>query len=113
MRRSPVSSMSLLPTAPVSGREGRRKSGSLKKSAVILGEPICWRCWATDLSRKERGKVVPSKRVRRSPCEPDFPGCLLGERVRPGGHEENWFLRKKDGRCWWGLTPRFRSEPGE
>jgi hypothetical protein len=66
-----------------------------KKRAVIFGEPICWRCWATDLNRKERGKVVPSKRLRRSPCEPDFPGCLKGERARPGGHEENWFLRKK------------------
>ena len=32
-----------------------------KKHAVILGEPICWRFWATDLNRKERGKVVPSK----------------------------------------------------
>jgi len=47
-----------------------------KKRAVILGEPICWRLWATDLSGKERGKVVPSKRVPRSPCEPDFAGCL-------------------------------------
>lgn len=51
-----------------------------KKRAVILGEPICWYYWATDLSRKERGKVVSSKR---------------GRRARPGGHEENWFLRKK------------------
>jgi hypothetical protein len=47
-----------------------------KKRAVLLGEPICWRCWATDLDRKEGGKVVPSKRVRRSPCEPNFQGCL-------------------------------------
>ena len=65
-----------------------------KKRAVILGEPICWRCWATDLSRKERGKVVPSKKVRRSPCEPDFL-APLGERARPGGYEGNWFLRKR------------------
>lgn len=56
-----------------------------KKRAVIFGEPIFWRCWATDLNRKKRGKVVPSKRLRRSPCEPDFPGCLKGERARPGG----------------------------
>ncbi len=47
-----------------------------KKRAMIPGDPICWRFWATDLSGKERGKVVPSKRVPRSPCEPDFPGCL-------------------------------------
>ena len=47
-----------------------------RKSAVIPGEPIYWRCGATDLSRKERGKVVPSKRTRRSHCEPDFSGCL-------------------------------------
>ena len=32
-----------------------------KTRGVILGEPIYWRCGATDLSRKERGKVVPSK----------------------------------------------------
>jgi hypothetical protein len=63
--------------------------------AVILGEPICWRCWETDLSRKERGKVVPSKRVWRSPSRTRFPWPPLGERARPGGHEEKWFPRKK------------------
>jgi len=65
-----------------------------KTCAVILGEPIYWRCGATDLSRKERGKVVPSKRVPRSPCEPDFPGCLLGERARPGGMRKSGSFEK-------------------
>jgi hypothetical protein len=67
--------MSLLPAAPVSA--GRKEeSGSLKKRAMIPGDPIRSRFWATDLSGKERGKVVPSKRVRLSRCEPDFSGCL-------------------------------------
>ena len=48
-----------------------------RNSAVILGEPICWRCWATDLNRKERGKVVPSTRVRRSPLRTRFPWLPL------------------------------------
>ncbi len=70
----------------------------LKKGAVILGEPICWRCWATDLDRKERGKVVPSKRLQRSSlAKPISLAASLGERARPGGHEEKWFLRKKYG----------------
>jgi hypothetical protein len=90
----PFSPMSLLSAAAVFGRaEGRRKSGSLKKRAVILGEPI-WRCWATDLSRKERGKVVPSKRVAGSRCEFDFSGCLYATGstrtgMRKSGSREN------------------------
>jgi hypothetical protein len=33
-----------------------------------------------------------------------FPWLPLeGERARPGGHEENWFLRKKYGTYWWDL----------
>ena len=57
----------------------------LKKRAMIPGDPICSRFWATDLSGKERGKVVPSKRVPRSPCEPELPWLPLGELARPGG----------------------------
>jgi len=51
----------LLPAAPVSAGRKKEKWFPQEKRAMILGEPICWRCWATDLSRKERGKVVPSK----------------------------------------------------
>lgn len=65
-----------------------------KKRAVILGEPIFWRCCATDLSRKERGKVVPSKRVPRSPCEPRLPWLPLGERARPGGMRKSGSFEK-------------------
>ena len=66
-----------------------------KKRAVILGEPICWRCWATDLSRKERGKVVPSKE-RGAIANP----ISLAASTRTGSagrHEEKWFLRKEYG----------------
>jgi hypothetical protein len=62
------------------------------KRAVILGGPICWRCWATDLSRKERGKVVPSKRVR-SPLANPIPS--LPKAIGPGGHEEKVVPYKK------------------
>ena len=68
-----------------------------RKRAVILGEPIYWRCGATDLSRKERGKVVPSKIVRRSSLA--NPVSLVASRRTgsAGRHEEKWFLRKKYG----------------
>jgi hypothetical protein len=62
---------------------GTRKSGSLEKSAA-------------------------------APLRTRFPlAASRGERARPGGHEENWFLRKKYGTCWWGLIPGFRSEQRE
>jgi len=65
-----------------------------KKRAVILGEPICWRFWATDLSWKERGKVVPSKRVLRPLANPT--SLAASRRTGSAGrHEEKWFLRKK------------------
>jgi hypothetical protein len=66
-----------------------------KTCAVILGEPICWRCWATDLSRKERGKVVPSKIVRRSSLANLFSLVASRRTGSAGRHEEKWFLRKK------------------
>ena len=65
-----------------------------KTCAVILGEPICWRCSATDLSRKERGKVVPSKIVRRSALRTRFPWLPLGERARPGGMRKSGSFEK-------------------
>jgi hypothetical protein len=60
---------------------------------MIPGDPIYSRFWATDLSGKERGKVVPSKRVPRSPCEPDFPGCLYDLGLNRGD-EEKWFRKE-------------------
>ena len=40
--------------------------------------------------------MVPSKIVRRSSlANPISLAASMGERARPGGHEENWFLRKK------------------
>src|SRR5579863_3704330 len=85
--------MSLLPA-------GRKEGGQVVPSnnrAGILGEPICWRCWETDLSPGGTRKVVPSKRVWRSPLRTGFPWPPLRERARPGGHEGKWFLRKKYG----------------
>ena len=64
-----------------------------KTCAVILGEPICWRCWATDLSRKERGKVVPSKRAA-VPLRTRLPWLPLGERARPGGMRKSGSFEK-------------------
>src|SRR5580704_1921970 len=86
---------------------GMRESGSREKTASVACQPNIVASCSASLGRREGGTVVPSKRVPRSPCEPDFPGCLKGKRARPGGHEENWFLRKKYGTCWWGLTPGF------
>jgi hypothetical protein len=65
-----------------------------RRSAVILGEPIYWRCGATDLSRKEQGKVVPSKECGGPVANP----ISLAASTRtgwPGRYEEKWFLRKK------------------
>ena len=65
-----------------------------RKSAVILCEPIYWRCGATDLSRKERGKVVPSKEYGGPVANP----ISLAASTRTGSvgrHEEKWFLRKQ------------------
>lgn len=65
-----------------------------RNSAVILGEPIYWRCGATDLSRKERGKVVPSKECRGPLANPT--SLAASRRTGSAGrHEEKWFLRKK------------------
>jgi len=93
---------------------GRKEKGKVvpsKERAVILGEPICWRCWATDLNRNELRKVVPSKE-----CGGPLAITLAASRANGlgrAGHEENWFLRKKYGTWWWGLTPGFRSEQRE
>jgi len=48
-----------------------------------------------------------------APLRTRFPWQPLGRTGSAGGHEENWFLRKKYGTCWWGLTPGFRSEQRE
>ena len=65
-----------------------------RKRAVILGEPIYWRCGATDLSRKERGKVVPSKE-RGGPIANPISLAASTRTGSAGRHEEKWFLRKK------------------
>lgn len=65
-----------------------------KKRAMIPGDPICWRFWGTDLSGKERGKVVPSKRMPRSLANP--ASLAASRRTGSAGRdEEKWFLRKK------------------
>ena len=84
-----------------------------KTCAVILGEPICWRCWATDLSRKERGKVVPSKIVRRSSLANPISMVASRRTGSAGRHEEKWFLRKNYGTSGGGLTPGPRPEQRE
>jgi hypothetical protein len=66
-----------------------------RKSAVILGEPIYWRCGATDLSRKERGKVVPSKE-RGGPIATRFLWLPLRERARPGGMRKSGSFEKSN-----------------
>jgi hypothetical protein len=65
-----------------------------RKSAVILGEPIYWRCGSTDLSRKERGKVVPSKECGGPVANPISMAASTRTGLS-GRHEEKWFLRKK------------------
>ena len=67
-----------------------------RKSAVILGEPIYWRCGATDLSRKERGKVVPSKERGEVPLRTRFLWLPLRERARPGGMRKSGSFEKSN-----------------
>jgi len=66
-----------------------------RKSAVILGEPIYWRCGATDLSRKERGKVVPRKNAA-VPLRTRFLWLPLRERARPGGMRKSGSFEKSN-----------------
>ena len=64
-----------------------------KKRAVILGEPICWRFWATDLSGRNEEKWFPRKECRGPLANPT---SLASRRTGSAGrHEEKWFLRKK------------------
>ena len=64
-----------------------------RKRAVILGEPIYWRCGATDLSRKERGKVVPSKE-RGGPIANPISLAASTRTGSAGRHEEKWFRKE-------------------
>ena len=61
---------------------------------MIPGDPICSRFWATDLSGKERGKVVPSKSAA-VPLRTRLPLAASRRTGSAGRHEEKWFLRKK------------------
>lgn len=84
-----------------------------KKRAVIFGEPICWRCWAIDLNREERGKVVRSKRCGGPLANPiSLAASRPNGRGRAGMRKTGSFEKK-----YWhllvGLTPGFRSEQSE
>jgi len=68
-----------------------------KTCAVILGEPICWRCWATDLSPEGTRKSGSLEKSAAVPLRTRFPWLPLGRTGSAGRHEEKWFLRKKYG----------------
>ena len=65
-----------------------------KKRAVIPGEPICWRFWATDLSGRNEEKWFPRKKCGGPLANPT--SLAASRRTGSAGrHEEKWFLRKK------------------
>jgi len=69
-----------------------------RKRAVILGEPIYWRCGATDLSRKERRneeKWFPRKNAA-VPLRTRFLWLPLRERARPGGMRKSGSFEKSN-----------------
>lgn len=65
-----------------------------KKRAVILGEPIWWRFWATDLSGEGTRKSGSLEKSAAVPLRTRLPWLPLGERARPGGMRKSGSFEK-------------------
>jgi len=66
-----------------------------KKRAVILGEPICWRCWATDLSPEGTRKSGSLEKSAAVPLRTRFPWLPLRANGTPGADEGKLVPSKK------------------
>src|SRR5579863_9908834 len=73
--------------------KGMRKSGSLEKKCSASRRARSLGFQGCGPSRKERGKLVPSKKSAVHPGEPDLLAPWAP--VSPRRNEEKWFPRKK------------------
>jgi hypothetical protein len=56
-----------------------------KERAVILSEPICWRCWATRPQPEGTRKSGSLEKSAAVPLRSRFPRLPPGERARRAG----------------------------